>query len=725
MKTRNDCLARRLSVVFRMIVALLLAVSPSASPVGAYPLRHDAPLSSQISSAHGAALDPLMHFPTLPSTLSRTASTPGLNPPPIQQSGNIDQLTKSQVGMHITATSPAHPEVGVPLTTTLSATFDALVDGGTVGPQTFIANGLMGGTLTGILTTDNNGVRLTPARALFPGEVVRTTATANIHNLSGDSLTPYQWQFTAGKISERCVAGFVQAPITLTGVYGSSVAWGDYDQDGNLDILLAGYTGSASATQVWHNEGNGTFTQMPTTLTGLHNAVVDWGDYDHDGDLDILLNGESNISRVTEIWRNDGGSVFTKLATTLTGVYGGVVAWADYDNDGDLDVLLTGVNNSGALTTEVWRNNGNDTFSQIATTMSGLFSSAAAWGDYDNDGDVDLLLAGSLGFTSTMQLWRNDGTDLFTQMPAALTNISNGTVAWGDYDRDGDLDILLAGLSGTTRVTEVWRNDGGGAFSKLATAITGIYNRTAAWGDYDNDGRLDILIAGMKTGSVAVTEVWRNTGNDTFTQLPVTLTGVYGSWVAWGDYDNDGDLDILLAGTTGSNQALTQIWRNDDCPPDLSIAKAVTPTTVLPGQPITYTLAFSYTGPGLATGVLIADQLPAFIATTSVASSGVVLTPTGSASYAWQVQDLTSGQGGVITLTGIVSPGLQGLTGFSNTATITGTTTELNTANNSSSANVTLHYALDIRTIGGGAVTRNPNQIDYAYGEVITLTAQA
>jgi hypothetical protein len=132
-----------------------------------------------------------------------------------------------------------------------------------------------------------------------------------------------------------------------------------------------------------------------------------------------------------------------------------------------------------------------------------------AWGDYDDDGDLDILLAGTTGSTRVTEVWENGGSDTFTQASIPLTGTSDGGVAWSDYDDDGDLDILLTGYTGSTRVTEVWRNDGGGTFAQASVDLTGVSNSSVAWGDYDDDGDLDILLAGT-TGTARVAEVWRN-----------------------------------------------------------------------------------------------------------------------------------------------------------------------------------------------------------------------
>ena len=113
------------------------------------------------------------------------------------------------------------------LTTNISATFDAAIDAATVSTTTFTAQGMQSGLITGTYSTVGDTVTLNPARSLFAGEVVRTTLSSNLADTAGTAVTPYQWQFTAGPVSNRCVSGFfTQASTASTGVEHSSVAWG-------------------------------------------------------------------------------------------------------------------------------------------------------------------------------------------------------------------------------------------------------------------------------------------------------------------------------------------------------------------------------------------------------------------------------------------------------------------------------------------------------------------
>jgi uncharacterized repeat protein (TIGR01451 family) len=589
------------------------------------------------------------------------------------------------VPLELSTFFPARNAVAAPLDGTVVLTYNQEISATSVTSRTVAVHSMMQGLVTATHSVADNVVTVAPGHHFFPGELVYAIATTQTTNLEGaHPVTSTLWQFTTGNITNRCVEGFTDISAGLTGVYWGSVAWGDYDNDGDLDILLVGRNGSSRVSQVYRNDG-GNFIDISAGLTEVRAGGVAWGDYDNDGDLDILLSGDDGSSWVSQVYRNDGGN-FIDISAGLTGVYWGSVAWGDYDNDGDLDILLTGEDNSFNPVSQVYRNDDGN-FTDISAGLTGVYLSSAAWGDYDNDGDLDILLSGDTDPGRVSQVYRNDDGS-FTDISAALTGVRYSSVAWGDYDNDADLDILLSGLDNSAnRVSQVCRNDGG-SFTDISAGLIGVYWGSVAWGDYDNDGDLDILLVG-RNGSGRVSQVYRNDGGN-FIDISAGLTGVYQSSVAWGDYDNDGDLDILLSGSNGSS-GVSHLWRNDDCAADLSIIKTVTPANAAPGKTITYTLAFSNTGAVTTTGVLIADSVPISVTNPMViGSNGVAITLTGNAPYfVWEVANLALGQGGVITLTGVLSEPL--VTGVvTNTAEITCAEAESDEFNNSSDTALTV-----------------------------------
>jgi predicted nucleotidyltransferase len=354
--------------------------------------------------------------------------------------------------------------------------------------------------------------------------------------------------YTSNEVKIYLPVFLEQTSISLAGVRGS-VAWGDYDNDGDLDVLVAGYTASGNISKIYRND-NGIFTDINAGLTGTMQCSAAWGDYDNDGDLDLLLAGYiSSNNYFSKIYRNDAG-VFTDINAGLAGVSVGSADWGDYDNDGDLDILISGRTGSTSFISRVYRNDNG--------VLTGAYMSSAAWGDYDNDGDQDILLTGYVSESNRIsKIYRNDN-GVFTDINAGLTGVYYGSVDWGDYDNDGDLDILLTGISTAGNISAIYRNDSG-VFTDIIAGLPDVYLGSVAWGDYDNDGDLDVLITGISSIGY-ISKVYMNV-NGVFTDINAGLTGVYYGSVAWGDYDNDGNLDILLSGYTSSDY-ITKIFRN-------------------------------------------------------------------------------------------------------------------------------------------------------------------
>ena len=317
---------------------------------------------------------------------------------------------------------------------------------------------------------------------------------------------------------------FLGSPVA---VMNGSVAWGDFDAQGHFDLLVTGSTGSAS-------------NPIQTRLYRFNSTANRWQDF-------------SGALSVVDVWQSDA-------------------EFGDYNNDGFSDILICGESSAGPRECKVYfYNSGNGTYQEDLTaspTLLGVSNATVGWGDYDNDGDLDIAIGGRSSTGLTMRIYRNDGSSLF-QPDTILTGIENGALAWGDYDADGDLDLVYTGAgsgTGSPPILRLYKNNGLGNFSSLNTGIPALKNADLAWGDYDNDGDLDLLMVGEDASGTLVSEVYIYLGNDAFTPLGAGLTGVRSGFARWIDYDSDGWLDILIGGQDGGSQAndrTTELYRND------------------------------------------------------------------------------------------------------------------------------------------------------------------
>jgi hypothetical protein len=440
--------------------------------------------------------------------------------------------------------------------------------------------------------------------AALPGKTNTSLTLTNVDFTNAGDYTVVVMN-VAGSITSQTATLTVQPPVFTKITNGSIVtnigtglacAWGDYDYDGFIDLIVtSGFdpvNNTAQKNILYHNNRDGTFTSVtntPPTAEARDWRGCSWVDYDNDGHLDLFITSADafGFASENELFRNDGNGSFTKMTSAAVGdiVPGGGDSegplWADYDRDGFVDVYVA---RYGA--DWLFRSNGDGTFAKVPNNVGipqdNYESYHGMWGDYDNDGWPDLVLP--IGTQGSAQLVRTvlyhalgDGTFANVQTGSIVTNLGDWAgPGWGDYDNDGDLDLFVCSRSRNQLPNLLYRNNGDGTFDRMTSNVVGsivsdlvpIAFLNCAWGDYDNDGFLDLFVGVRGDGVSAVTNfLYHNNGNGSFTRVKIGKVanepGATAFGCAWGDYDNDGFLDLFVARGGILQRATNLLYRNN------------------------------------------------------------------------------------------------------------------------------------------------------------------
>lgn len=350
--------------------------------------------------------------------------------------------------------------------------------------------------------------------------------------------------------------------------YGS-LAFADVDNDGDQDILITGYYIVAPYIRLYLNDGLGHFSAEPgTPFKAVQNSALAFADIDSDGDQDVLITGRDATNvRSSTLYVNDGLGHFTELmGTPFIPVQDGSLAFADVDDDGDQDVLMTGNIGSDRIS-KLYRNDGSGNFTEVpGTPFPGVLNGSNKFEDVDNDGDQDVIITGKINnLYDISKLYLNDGQGNFTDaMLAPFEDTRNNYFSFADVDGDGDRDVVITPLSAGYYPSKLYLNDGQGHFTEVTgNPFVEVGNSATAFADVDGDGDQDLLITGWGAHG-GTSKLYRNDGQAHFTEITgIPFTSVRNSAVAFRDVEGDGDLDLLITGENNEEIPESMLYVND------------------------------------------------------------------------------------------------------------------------------------------------------------------
>ena len=367
-------------------------------------------------------------------------------------------------------------------------------------------------------------------------------------------------------------AGFAStagpSPTPVARDAATALATGDVDGDGADDLFVSAWSPAQNKSVARLYRVRGGFVSDVTERTGISlpqgAAYATFADFDNDGWLDLFaIGGEGH----GHLFRNRGDGTFTEVTSKagiadVKGARKGI--FVDLDHDGDLDLLLVG---TGGRT--VYRNNLDGSFTE-ATASFGLAGGGdardAVFGDFDGDGRIDVFATSARGSDA---LFHNGGVQRFSEVTATsglATRDGSGTAAVADYNNDGFFDLFVA--STTAADAALWLNKGDGTFSRdnrssdVLRLLVNAAVSAATFVDYDNDGWLDLVVAGQGVF------LFRNSGTGKFVDksnlLPAPVRTAGASAISVSDVDEDGDEDLLLIDGTGAPRLLRNDFGNSN-----------------------------------------------------------------------------------------------------------------------------------------------------------------
>lgn len=365
--------------------------------------------------------------------------------------------------------------------------------------------------------------------------------------------------------AEAQLFSLASGPVSETPSDSRSVNFLDLNNDGWEDLYISNGLQGGQPDLLYLNDGQGQLipvTDMDIVEASNPSDGASFADYNNDGHIDGVISSWYGAEDLLYLNDGTGNLVYNDDAGIVSGSFAETAAFGDYDNDGWLDLLIT---NSGTSRTNfLYRNLGNNAFERITDhplVDASKLSRGAIWGDFNNDRQTDVFVTNEGNSSNDLILGRGNGKyEALTTEPIVTERNSSMTASWGDVDNDRDLDVFV-GNSGffVSQNNQLFRNMGGDTFEEVTddpAVNTSNCTFGSAFGDYDNDGDLDLVIANGFCNTGLQNTLYENQGDGTFVDASSEL-GTNGSvcsfGAAWGDVNNDGYLDLAVANCKNSS----------------------------------------------------------------------------------------------------------------------------------------------------------------------------
>ncbi|MDH7463882.1 T9SS type A sorting domain-containing protein [Chitinophagaceae bacterium 26-R-25] len=361
--------------------------------------------------------------------------------------------------------------------------------------------------------------------------------------------------------------GFTESSQAFTGASQGRCVVVDYNKDGKPDISYIGASqpfGGAPVCKLYINKGGGTFAEQATNIPGFLKSSLDWADVDNDGDLDIVINGEDATKSHAMLLLNNNGS-FTEKKVGLFNSTNGEIHFADIDMDGKPDIINTGVTTPGnidQIPTQILMNNGDGNFTSLVNNLPRMRSSYMEWKDFDNDGDMDMVMSGTNSLVPAAYVYKNNGNGDFKTINLGGDE-SYSSVHWVDINGDSRPDVFVATRSGSSYVAKNINNDSFAIVTQPMPSLNGM--GAALVDDFNDDGNWDIMFAGSiqdydcigGAGTVFMNGLgWKYLTLPVLTKVAnmnsLSAQNFKNPYWKWGDFDSDGLLDVFVTNLDNS-----------------------------------------------------------------------------------------------------------------------------------------------------------------------------